>query len=66
MKWPLYKEVVLLKDFPEKGLKKGDFVTTVDFLEGRHDLPNGYFVEAFDPSGKTIAVFVVYENDIKI
>ncbi len=66
MKWPLYKQVVLLKDFPEEGLKKGDLVTTVDFLEAQRDSPNGYFVEAFNASGKTIAVFIVFEDDIEV
>jgi hypothetical protein len=65
MKLPLYKQVALLKDFPEEGLKKGDVVTTVDFLEGRRELPNAYFVEAFSALGKTIAVFIVEEDALE-
>ncbi|QJW90509.1 DUF4926 domain-containing protein [Spirosoma taeanense] len=65
MKWPLYKQVALLKDFPGEGLKKGDVVTTVEFLEGRRDLPNAYFVEAFNAVGKTIAVFIVEEDALE-
>ena len=65
MKLPLYNQVALLKDFPEEGLKAGDVVTTVEYMESPGaDVPNGYFVEAFNALGKTIAVFVVYEHDI--
>ena len=65
MKIPLYKQVALLKDYPEEGLLAGDVVTTVEFLESPESgIPNGYFVEAFSALGKTIAVFIVYENDI--
>lgn len=66
MKWPLYTQVALLKDVPEEGLSAGDAVTTVDFLESpKPGVPNGYFVEAFNALGKTIAVFIVYEDDIQ-
>lgn len=65
MKWPLYKQVALLKDFPEEGLKKGDVVTTVEFLGERRDLPSAYFVEAFNAVGKTIAVFIVEEDALE-
>lgn len=62
----LYTQVALLKDYPEEGLLAGDVVTTVEFLESpKPGLPNGYFVEAFNALGKTIAVFVVYEDDIE-
>ena len=66
MKVPLYKQVALLKNYPEHGLTAGDIVTTVDFLESPEvGIPNGYFVEAFNALGRTIAVFVVYEDDIE-
>lgn len=65
MKVPLYERVVLLKDVPEEGLKKGDVVTTVEFLEARRDLPNAYYVEAFNALGKTIAVFIVEEDNLE-
>ncbi len=67
MKVPLYKQVALLKNYPEHGLTAGDIVTTVDFLESPEvGIPNGYFVEAFNALGKTIAVFIVYEEDVEI
>lgn len=65
MKLPLYKQVALLRDFPEEGFKKGDIVTTVEFLENRRDLPNAYFVEAFNALGRTIAVFIVEEDALE-
>jgi len=66
MKVPLYKQVALLKDYPEQGLMIGDVATTVDFLESPEaGVPNGYFVEASNALGKTIAVFIVYEDDIE-
>ncbi len=65
MKHPLYERVALLKDAPEENMRKGDIVTTVEFLEARRDLPNAYFVEAFNAVGDTIAVFIVYEDDLE-
>lgn len=66
MKIPLYKQVALLKDYPEEGLLADDVVTTVEFLESpKPGIPNGYFVEAFNALGKTLAVFIVYEDDIE-
>lgn len=65
-KIPLFERVALLRDFPEDGLRAGDVVTTVEFMESpRPGIPNGYCVEAFNAFGKTIAVFVVYEDDIE-
>ena len=65
MQLPLYERVALRIDFPEKSLKKGDVVTTVEFLKGRRDLPSAYYVEAFNALGETIAVFIVAEDDLE-
>ena len=65
MKLPLFKQVALLRDFPEEGFRKGDIVTTVEFLEARRDLPNAYYVEAFNALGRTIAVFLVEEDALE-
>lgn len=65
MKLPLYEQVALLKDIPDQSLKKGDIVTTVEFLKARDELPNAYVVEVFNALGKTIAVFTVYEEDVE-
>lgn len=65
MKLPLFKQVALLRDLPEEGFRKGDIVTTVEFLHARRDLPNAYFVEAFNALGRTIAVFLVEEEGLE-
>ncbi|MFQ5636921.1 MAG: DUF4926 domain-containing protein [bacterium] len=47
MKYELFKEVVLLKDIPEKKLKKGDVATIV----GHHPSDtseDGYSLEVFE------------------
>ena len=64
MKYKLYSEVVLLKDFQEKKLKKGDVGTIVDY----HQLKNtadGYTLEIFNALGDTIAIITVSENEIE-
>jgi Domain of unknown function (DUF4926) len=55
MDFPLYSDVILLRDFPEEGLSVGDIGTVVD----RHDvagLETGYSVEFFDMLGNTVAI----------
>ena len=49
MRHELFTEVVLRKDLPEKGLKKGDVATVVE----RHARPgaeDGYSLEIFNPT----------------
>lgn len=65
MKLPLFERVALLKDVPGQDLKKGDIVTTVEFLKARHELPNAYVVEVFNAIGETIAVITVKEEDLE-
>jgi hypothetical protein len=58
MAFELYSEVILTADLPEDGLKAGDVGTVVD----RHVVPgveDGYSVEFFDMTGKTVAVVTV-------
>ena len=55
MNFPLYADVILLRDIPEEGLFAGDIGTVVE----RHDvqgLETGYSVEFFDMLGNTVAV----------
>lgn len=55
MNFPLYGDVILLRDIPEEGLFVGDIGTVVE----RHDvqgLETGYSVEFFDMLGNTVAV----------
>ncbi len=64
MKYKLFQEVVLLKNIPEKKLKKGDVATIVE-----HHLSNsfgdGYTLEVFNAIGETLAVVTVSESDIE-
>ncbi len=55
MNFPLYSDVILLRDLPEEGVYNGDIGTVVD----RHDvdgLETGYSVEFFDMLGNTVAI----------
>jgi Domain of unknown function (DUF4926) len=55
MNFPLYSDVILLRDLPEDGAYAGDIGTVVD----RHDvdgLETGYSVEFFDMLGNTVAI----------
>ena len=65
MEFPLYERFALRVDIPDEGLKKGDIVTTVEFLEARRELPNAYVVEVFNAVGETIAVFTVPEANLE-
>lgn len=58
MSYPLYSDVILLRDLPEEGLCAGDVGTVVDqhLVEG---LEPGYSVEFFDMVGNTVAVATV-------
>ncbi|CAN5289074.1 DUF4926 domain-containing protein [soil metagenome] len=56
-----YKEAVLTKDLPEKGLKAGDVGTVVEI----HDAGAGYSLEFFSPSGETVAVATVAAKAVR-
>jgi hypothetical protein len=64
MKYKLFKEVVLLKDIPEKRLKKGDVATIVEHHPS-DTLQDGYSLEVFNALGDTIAVVTVSESEIE-
>ena len=64
MSFNLFEEVVLTKDIPKRGLKKGDVATIVE----RHpasDTEDGYSLELFNALGDTIAVITVPESAIE-
>ena len=64
MKYKLFEEVVLTKEFPEKRLKEGDIATVVEY----HPVPvgeDGYSLEVFNAVGDTIAVITVPESYIE-
>jgi hypothetical protein len=55
MDFPLYSDVILLRELPEESLSVGDIGTAVE----RHDiagLETGYSVEFFDMLGNTVAI----------
>lgn len=64
MRHELFTEVVLRKDIPDKGLKKGDVATVVE----RHAAAageDGYSLEIFNALGDTMAVVAVPESMIE-
>ncbi len=64
MKYAPSQEVVLTRDIPDKGLKKGDVATVVD----HHPVPSGedgYSLEVFNALGDTIAVITAPESLIE-
>jgi hypothetical protein len=63
MRYKLFEEVVLTKDFPEKGLKKGDVATIVEHHPG-HNGDDGYTLEIFNTLGDTIAIITVPQSAI--
>ena len=65
MKYELFEEVVLLKDIPEKRLKKGDVATIVEHHPVTDD-EDGYSLEIFNALGDTIAVITVPESAIAL
>ena len=64
MKYKLFKEVVLLKDIPEKKLKKGDVATIVEHHPSDNS-EDGYSLEIFNALGDTFAVITVSESEIE-
>ena len=64
MKYELFKEVVFLKDTPEKKIKNGDVATIVEHHPSQIS-EEGYFLEVFNALGDTIAVVTVSESEIE-
>lgn len=63
MTYPLFQEVVLAIDVPEKGVQKGDIATIVE----HHPVSSGedgYSLEVFNALGETVAVVTVPESAI--
>lgn len=64
MKFELYTQAALSTSIPKYGLREGDVVTLVEFLEGDENLPDAYICEVFNAVGDTIAVCTVKENQL--
>ncbi len=63
MKYELFKEAVLLKDIPEKKLKKGDVATIVEHHPSAIS-EDGYTLEVFNALGDTISLVTLSESEI--
>ena len=64
MTYRLFEEVVLTKDIPKRGLKKGDVATIVEHHPVA-DGEDGYSLELFNALGDTIAVITLPESAIE-
>jgi hypothetical protein len=64
MPYELYQDVILTEDVPAHGLCAGDVGTLVE----RHVLPgkeDGYSVEFFDMTGRTVAVVTIPSHQFR-
>ena len=60
----MFKSAILTADIPEDDLRAGDVGTVVEHhqVEGKGD---GYSLEFFDMTGRTIAVVIVPEGNLR-
>jgi hypothetical protein len=59
MRLELYKEAAFARDVPERGIKKGDVATVIDYYDNPEP---GYGLEVFDALGHTVDVLTVPES----
>ncbi len=64
MTYKLFEEVILTKDIPKKGLKKGDVATIVEH-HPVSDEEDGYSLELFNALGDTIVVITLPDSAIE-
>lgn len=64
MPFPLFEDVILTEDLPAHDLCAGDVGVVVEHhvVEGRED---GYSVEFFDMTGRTVAVVTLPESRLR-
>ena len=55
----LFERVVLTRDLPDEGLRAGDVGVIVEHYPATAKVPEGYELEVFAASGKTLAVVSV-------
>ena len=65
MTFSLFERVVLTSDIPEEGLKTGDGGVVVEHYPAREGVSEGFELEFFSASGKTIAVISVPDSKIR-
>ena len=65
MSFELYQDVILTTDLPEHGLCVGDVGTLVErhVVAGKEE---GYSVEFFDMTGRTVAVVTVPAHQLRL
>jgi hypothetical protein len=56
MRAQLFKRVILTRDMPEQGLRKGDVGTVVEVYDDPAGNAIGYEIETFAANGETLAV----------
>jgi len=62
----MFGDVILTRDVPERGLRAGDVRTVVERHVALAVHEQGYSVEFFDMTGKTVAVVVVPANALRV
>ena len=64
MAFPMFKDVIVTTDVPGHDIRAGDLGTVVEHhvVEGKED---GYSVEFFDMTGKTVAVLTLPGSDLR-
>jgi hypothetical protein len=65
MNFPLYSDVILLRDLPEEGVYIGDIGTVVE-QHNISGLETGYSVEFFDMLGNTVTVATLPMSSLRL
>jgi hypothetical protein len=65
MELELFQEVALRRDLPERGLKRGDVATLVDFAPSADGKEQGCVLEVFDAVGNTVDVVIVPADQVE-
>ena len=52
----LFERAVLTRDLPDEGLQAGDVGVIIEHYPATAEVPEGYELEVFAASGKTLAV----------
>lgn len=65
MKAEPYSRVVLTRDVPEEGLRRGDIGTVVEIYDDPSGNPIGYELELFAANGRTLAVASVPADAVR-
>jgi hypothetical protein len=62
----LHKDAVLTVDLPGEGLRAGDLGTVVEHHLPTGNAEDGYSVEFFDMTGRTVAVVTVPASNLRV